>query len=338
MDIKYTLDPIKNEGSSIFLAGPTLRTDSMELKVGSWRNKAVDILDAISYNGTVYIPEFNPSTGKPTDWTYERQVSWEVEALNNATIILFWIPRDLDLLPGFTTNIEFGEWLNSGKIVIGAPENSEKNKYLQTRCDRLEILWYYNLLPLINAAIGKIKINSEPKINVWFTSDTHFGTQRTLELSKRPFLDVDEMDWTMIKNWNMKISNNDIVYHLGDFGDPSMLKYLKCDKIYFLPGNYDKDDILEELQKDPRLEIIKSGHKYNDLILIHEPDSGKDGPNNFYLYGHIHRLQVVKKNGLNIGVDGNHYTPFSIEDVMFQKNAIDKGYYDDNVFMQIIGG
>lgn len=37
---------------------------------------------------------------------------------------------------------------------------------------------------------------------VWFTSDTHFNSERTLELSKRPFKTVEEMNNVLIKNWN----------------------------------------------------------------------------------------------------------------------------------------
>ena len=50
----------------------------------------------------------------------------------------------------------------------------------------------------------------------YFTSDTHFGSPRTLELSKRPFNSVREMDRTIISNWNNTVGEEDIVYHLGD--------------------------------------------------------------------------------------------------------------------------
>ena len=33
---------------------------------------------------------------------------------------------------------------------------------------------------------------------IWFTSDTHFSSERTLELSKRPFKSVEEMDKILI--------------------------------------------------------------------------------------------------------------------------------------------
>ncbi len=33
-------------------------------------------------------------------------------------------------MPAFTTNVEFGLYLNSGKIVYGRPDNAPKNRYL----------------------------------------------------------------------------------------------------------------------------------------------------------------------------------------------------------------
>lgn len=61
-------------------------------------------------------------------------------------------------------------------------------------------------------------------MNKFFTSDTHFGSERTLKFSRRPFKTTQEMDETFINNWNDLIKPEDIVYHLGDFGDFSKLK------------------------------------------------------------------------------------------------------------------
>ena len=33
-------------------------------------------------------------------------------------------------MPAFTTNVEFGYWLHTGKIIYGRPDDSVKNKYL----------------------------------------------------------------------------------------------------------------------------------------------------------------------------------------------------------------
>ena len=61
-------------------------------------------------------------------------------------------------------------------------------------------------------------------MKVWFTSDTHYGAQRTLTLSRRPFETVEEMDKTMIDNHNRVVGDDDIVYHLGDFGNYDIVK------------------------------------------------------------------------------------------------------------------
>ena len=44
---------------------------------------------------------------------------------------------------------------------------------------------------------------------IWFTSDTHFSSERTLELSKRPFRSVEEMDKILIENWNSVVGENE---------------------------------------------------------------------------------------------------------------------------------
>ena len=67
-------------------------------------------------------------------------------------------------------------------------------------------------------------INLTGKENIFFTSDTHFGQQRALELSRRPFTCVEEMDRTIMANWNTIVGKDDIVIHLGDFGNYDMVK------------------------------------------------------------------------------------------------------------------
>jgi hypothetical protein len=117
-DQKPIFDP-----PSIFLAGPTPRTD----QVASWRIQALEILQEVGFSGAVLIPERH-------DWDssfdYIDQVDWEFACLEAATVIVFWIPRDLVWLPGFTTNVEFGRYIGSGKCVYGRPDSAPKNRYL----------------------------------------------------------------------------------------------------------------------------------------------------------------------------------------------------------------
>lgn len=41
------------------------------------------------------------------------QNEWEHLAIESCDVLMFWVPRDLETLPGFTTNVEFGYWLDT---------------------------------------------------------------------------------------------------------------------------------------------------------------------------------------------------------------------------------
>jgi calcineurin-like phosphoesterase family protein len=171
---------------------------------------------------------------------------------------------------------------------------------------------------------------------VFFTSDTHFGHQKILELSRRPFRDVAEMNAALIENWNGVVGDADIVYHLGDFGDTTIIPKLSG-TIRLLPGNYETPADIANLSQ--RCEILKpntvlhlSGIRFQ---LVHEPDTAFPS-DVFFLFGHIHKLQMVKRNGLNVGVDCHNFTPISLDDVRFYREAV-LNVFDENVFMQTLG-
>ena len=114
--------------ASVFLAGPTPR----EPEVASWRPGAVDLLrDLWSGRGEGRLVVFVPETGEGGMFGgWDAQVEWEDRFLNACDVIAFWVPRDLGTLPGFTTNVEWGRWEASGKVVLGAPPGAPKNRYL----------------------------------------------------------------------------------------------------------------------------------------------------------------------------------------------------------------
>lgn len=123
------------EKNSIFLAGPTKRDSSYAV---SWRKEAVEILEKLNFDGTVYIPEF--TEGHPFDVNYVvEQTKWEWKCLDAACVILFWVPRkvtnDKDTMPGYTTNVEFGIYTEKkpGQIILGYPDDAEKIRYLELR-------------------------------------------------------------------------------------------------------------------------------------------------------------------------------------------------------------
>ena len=51
----------------------------------------------------------------------------------------------------------------------------------------------------------------------YYIADTHFGHSNILRFDNRPFSDVQDMEQTIIKNWNERVTKDDTVYILGDF-------------------------------------------------------------------------------------------------------------------------
>lgn len=111
---------------SIFLAGPTNRDHITE-----WRIEACKILEDNGFGGVVYIPEYLNETFDNTRIT--EQCLWEREAFEYADCLLFWIPRSIkDDMPAFTTNVEFGTYLQRkpSQMVYGYPMEADKMRYL----------------------------------------------------------------------------------------------------------------------------------------------------------------------------------------------------------------
>lgn len=178
---------------------------------------------------------------------------------------------------------------------------------------------------------------------VFFTSDTHFGHQRTFDYSKRSmyFKDVDDMNEEMIHRWNSVVNEEDTIFHLGDFGDFEIAKRLNG-TINLLYGNYERKEEFAPTPSQKKYfncifeDLVVHISNSNDIIqltnyiVVHEPENKKD-LDIFYLFGHIHEKQKVKRNGLNVGVDVHNFTPVSEETIEFYRNSIEN-IYDENCF------
>lgn len=140
---------------SIFLAGPTPRDD----ETATWRPDALELLRGLGFDGTVYVPE-NERWSKHD--RYDDQIAWEWEALSVASVIVFWIPRDLTpnssgeaKMPAFTTNVEFGLYARSGKCLIGFPTGAPKMSYLNALARECGIPVYSGLREVLAAAVER---------------------------------------------------------------------------------------------------------------------------------------------------------------------------------------
>lgn len=165
-------------------------------------------------------------------------------------------------------------------------------------------------------------------VDNWITSDTHFGHENILSftdngLPVRSFTSVEEMDETIIQNWNKVVKPNDIVYHLGDvvLGTGRNAEYMsildRCNGVKELvKGNH---DLLDDCFYTPYFRKIHAMiimQKKWKIIMTHIPVH-IDCMDRFRinLYGHLHQRKIDDKRYVNCCVDfpGNDYTPLNLE-------------------------
>ena len=165
-------------------------------------------------------------------------------------------------------------------------------------------------------------MNKKIPKDFYITSDTWFGRPQILQIANRPFNNIEEMNSTLIKNWNKKVKKKDVVFHLGNFAwDPTtarkVLKKLNG-KIYFLRGN--QDAALEEVIDDfPNAEFVNQTIKELadfDLVLCHYPLAvwnGKDS-GTIHIHGHTvfsHKTNLTIESRFNICTDFWGYSPIN---------------------------
>lgn len=156
-------------------------------------------------------------------------------------------------------------------------------------------------------------------MTTWFTSDTHFGHGRIIELCSRPYPDVTAMDADLIGRWNAVVGANDEVWHLGDFAYRSArpaADYLRRlhGHVHLVHGNHDNADTrgcLRFASSQPYAEIKLDGIR---LVLLHYgmrvwPGSGRGA---IHLYGHSHGRLPGDRQCVDVGVD---YAPWGYRPV-----------------------
>ncbi|MCM1542711.1 MAG: hydrolase [Blautia sp.] len=168
---------------------------------------------------------------------------------------------------------------------------------------------------------------------IYFTADLHFCHEKIIKHAQRPFLNVEEMNKTLIRKWNNKISYDDEVYILGDLtmkgaGIASEILSSLSGRKYLIKGNHDQfvdsPDFERSLFVDVQdyMEITYLNTKF---ILFHYPIVEWNG---FYkgaiaLHGHQHNHKDYnienRKMGIrkfDVGVDANSMMPVSAEEII----------------------
>lgn len=167
---------------------------------------------------------------------------------------------------------------------------------------------------------------------IWFTSDTHFGHRNIIRYARRPFDTVEEMDATMIANWNAVVHKGDTVYHLGDFALRHPIPYLEAlnGKVVFVKGSHDSwmrdEPYLRELELD--IEEYPGEHRKLIVMCHYSMRSwNKSHYGSWHLFGHHHGNLPGLGFSMDVGVDAHNFRPISLNEVKHHMAMLERREY-----------
>lgn len=159
---------------------------------------------------------------------------------------------------------------------------------------------------------------------IFVTSDTHFGHANIIKYCDRPFANANDMDKALIDRWNARVSDQDTVYHLGDFAFANELRILEIiNRLCFahlilVPGNHD-DRWMKLWHRDAeafpiRVEVVENVHELlydgQTFVMCHFPMEqwNMNNHGSIHLHGHSHNSKSVQKTirlprRYDVGVD-----------------------------------
>jgi len=152
----------------------------------------------------------------------------------------------------------------------------------------------------------------------FYVSDNHFGHFRIIQYCKRPYETAEQMDADMIAKWNAVVTNDDEVWHLGDFAmsydhAKTIVPQLNGRKILIL-GNHDKSSQqMREIGFAEAHQSWKLKIGFKSVTLMHRPrpltgyDAGK-----WLLHGHVHNHEPkvdLENKRINLSVEWWNYSP-----------------------------
>lgn len=130
---------------------------------------------------------------------------------------------------------------------------------------------------------------------IYYIADTHFGHENVRSFDRRPFSDAAQMEQTLMQNWNARVTEDDIVYVLGDAfwkneeNSIQIMQQLNGHK-HLIQGNPDRVKGRLRLYWES-IELYAEVNDENRLVILsHYPRLFYKGQHHgaIMLYGHVH--------------------------------------------------
>ena len=107
----------------------------------------------------------------------------------------------------------------------------------------------------------------------YYISDLHFGHNNVIKFDNRPFNNIQEMESTIVENWNKTVKDNDVVYVLGDLFwktyDADRILPILNGQIILIKGNHDS---IEPLRRKIKVfDYLEIKDNKRNVVLSHYP-------------------------------------------------------------------
>lgn len=164
------------------------------------------------------------------------------------------------------------------------------------------------------------------------TADHHFGHSNIIDYCDRGFIDIEDMEDFYRTLWNTVVSDEDSVYHLGDFGYRISLEEIKRiastlngTKMLF-EGNH--DNYSRENYPFPVVQSSVIQHGKYRFWVTHNPENVPDDWTEWVLTAHSHNNKPFidySNHMINVGVDVTRGYPVPIENICKALNQMHNG-------------
>lgn len=164
------------------------------------------------------------------------------------------------------------------------------------------------------------------KHKTFFSSDWHLSHKNIIKYDPRPFATIEEMDKTIIDNYNSVVGEDDEFFYLGDFcfNNKKVEEFLEQlnGKKYFIKGNHDHSDVVSAYKKYGTylggLEEIEVNKQL--IVLCHYTmrNWNQSHRGAIHLYGHDHGALESTPHGksMDVFVGLSGYYPLEFTDIM----------------------
>lgn len=173
-------------------------------------------------------------------------------------------------------------------------------------------------------------------MGTYVIADTHFGDEQNTEmLAERPANSYQEMEETLVENWNRVVDEGDTVYVVGDmFGYDVSVEYADAmvDRLNGEPtlikGNHDNGATLTQLDIEivGRTRIDQGTHNF---YLVHAPADIPGNHRGPSIHGHNHSDPFLDPSSrrFNVAADRTGYEPVPLGELADLLET-----YDDSIY------